>query len=42
MLKVDYQVMERKLCRKDEKIAQLQKSYIHSRQKQQEYLNIIR
>mmetsp|Transcript_16437 Transcript_16437/g.27877 ORF Transcript_16437/g.27877 Transcript_16437/m.27877 type:complete len:153 (+) Transcript_16437:2420-2878(+) len=42
VLKVDIQVLERKLCRKDEKISQLENSYMHSRQKQQDYLVIIR
>lgn len=42
ILKVDLQVCQRKLQRKEEKIAQLEKHMITSREKQQEYLNIIK
>ena len=42
ILKVDLQVAERKLARKEEKIQQLEKSVLASRQKQQDYLSIIK
>jgi hypothetical protein len=42
ILKVDLQVAERKLSRKEEKIQQLEKSFMASRQKQQDYLTIIK
>ena len=42
ILKVDLQVAERKLSRKEEKIQQLEKMFNASRQKQQDYLTIIK
>lgn len=42
ILKVDLQVAERKLARKEEKCAQLENQVKNSRQKQQDYLNIIK
>ena len=42
ILKVDLQVAERKLERKCAKIDQLEKTVIASRQKQQDYLTIIK
>lgn len=42
ILKVDLQVAQRKLARKEEKIVQLEKSFMASKQKQQDYLTIIK
>lgn len=42
ILKVDIQVAERKLARKEDKIQQLEKSLLAARQKQQDYLSIIK
>ena len=42
ILKVDLQVAERKLSRKEEKLQQMEKSLITSRQKSSDYLNIIK